>query len=134
MRPDGAFSFPLTGDIVAEGRSIEEVRQAVTQKLEKFIPEPVVTVSAEGLQGNTVFVIGQVGRPGQIPVPRQIDVIQALSIAGGMSQFAQLDDIKILRRVDGKLIAIPFNYKQVEKGKRLNQNIQLEPGDVVVVP
>ena len=134
VRPDGAFSFPLTGDIVAEGRSIEEVRQAVTQKLEKFIPEPVVTVSAEGLQGNTVFVIGQVGRPGQIPVPRQIDVIQALSIAGGMSQFAQLDDIKILRRVDGKLIAIPFNYKQVEKGKRLNQNIQLEPGDVVVVP
>jgi polysaccharide export outer membrane protein len=134
VRPDGFFSFPLVGDIQAEGKSIEQIRKNVAEHLEKYIPDPVVTVAAEGLSGNAVYVIGQVQRPGVIPAAGQIDVMQALSIGGGMSVFAQLDDIKILRRVNGKLIAIPFNYKDIEKGKRLNQNILLEPGDVVIVP
>jgi len=134
IRPDGAFSFPLTGDIQVEGKSIEQIRQAVAEKLEKYIPDPVVTVAVENLGGNMVYVIGQVQRPGEFQVGGQIDVMQALSIGGGTTAFAQLGDIKILRRVNGKLIAIPFDYKDVEKGKRLNQNILLEPGDVVVVP
>ena len=134
VRPDGLFSFPLVGDISAEGNSIEQIRNNVAEHLEKYIPDPVVTVAAESLAGNSVYVIGQVQRPGIIPAVGQIDVMQALSIGGGMSVFAQLSDIKILRRVNGKLIAIPFNYKDIEKGKRLNQNILLEPGDVVVVP
>jgi len=134
IRPDGAFSFPLVGDIQIEGKSIEQIRQALAEKLEKYIPDPVVTVAVENLGGNKVYVIGQVQRPGEFQVGGQIDVMQALSIGGGTTAFAQLGDIKILRRVNGKLIAIPFDYKDVEKGKRLNQNILLEPGDVVVVP
>ncbi len=134
VRPDGAFSFPLAGDIQAEGKSIEQIRQTVAEHLQKFIPDPVITVSVEGFGGNTVYVIGQVQRPGVIQATGQIDVMQALSIGGGTSVFAQLGDIKILRRVNGKLIAIPFNYKDIEKGKRLNQNIILKPGDVIVVP
>ena len=134
VRPDGFFSFPLVGDIQTEGKSIEQIRKNVADLLEKYIPDPVVTVAAESLAGNSVYVIGQVQRPGVIPAVGQIDVMQALSIGGGMSVLAQLDDIKILRRVNGKLIAIPFNYKDIEKGKRLNQNILLEPGDVVIVP
>ncbi len=134
VRPDGAFSFPLTGDVQAEGRSIEQIRQAVAERLEKFIPDPVVTVAAEGLGGNKVYVIGQVNRPGQFEASGQVDVMQALSMGGGTTTFAEVDDIKILRRVGNKLIAIPFNYKAVAKGKRLHQNIVLEPGDVVVVP
>ena len=134
VRPDGAFSFPLTGDIQAEGRSIEQIRQAVAKRLEKFIPDPVVTVAVEGLGGNKVYVIGQVNRPGDFDASGQVDVMQALSMGGGTTTFANVDDIKILRRVGNKLIAIPFDYKDVEKGKRLNQNIVLEPGDVVVVP
>jgi polysaccharide export outer membrane protein len=134
IRPDGAFSFPLTGDILAEGQSIEQIRQAVTERLEKYIPDPVVTVAVEGLGGNKVYVIGQVNRPGEFPAIGQLDVMQALSLGGGTTTFAQIDNIKILRRVNGVLIAIPFDYRDIEKGKRLNQNIVLEPGDVVVVP
>lgn len=134
VRPDGAFSFPLTGDIQAEGRSVEQVRQAVAERLERYIPDPVVTVAADDLGGNKVYVIGQVNRPGEFRAAGQIDVMQALSMGGGTTTFAQLGDIKILRRINGQLIAIPFDYKAVEKGKRLNQNIVLEPGDVVVVP
>ena len=134
VRPDGAFSFPLTGDIQTDGKSIEQIRQAVTDRLEKYIPDPVVTVAVENLDGNTVYVIGQVQRPGEFRTGAQIDVMQALSMGGGMTPFAQQGSIKILRRVNGKLIAIPFDYKDIEKGKRLNQNILLEPGDVVVVP
>ncbi len=134
VRPDGAFSFPLTGDIQAEGTSIEQIRQTVAERLEKFIPDPVVTVATEGLNGNKVYVIGQVNRPGEFAASGPVDVMQALSMGGGTTAFANLDNIKILRRTNGRLIAIPFDYKDVEKGKRLNQNIVLEPGDVVVVP
>lgn len=134
IRPDGAFSFPLAGDVHAEGQSIEQIRQAVTAGLERYIPEPVVTVAVENLSGNKVYVIGQVSRPGEFLAGGQVDVMQALSMGGGTTTFAQLGDIKILRRVNGTLIAIPFDYKDIEKGKRLQQNILLEPGDVVVVP
>ncbi|HJP38073.1 MAG: polysaccharide biosynthesis/export family protein [Gammaproteobacteria bacterium] len=134
IRPDGSFSFPLTGDILAAGQSIEQISQTVTEKLVKYIPDPVVTIAAENLSGNTVYVIGQVNRPGEFLAIGQLDVMQALSMGGGMTAFAQLGDIKILRRRNGKLIAIPFDYKDIEKGKRLHQNIVLEPGDVVVVP
>jgi len=135
VRPDGAFSFPLTGDIQAEGQSVEQIRQAVANRLERFIPEPVVTVAADDLGGNKVYVIGQVNRPGEFRATGQMDVMQALSMGGGMTAFAQTGDIRILRRgIDGRLIAIRFDYKDIEKGKRLEQNILLEPGDVVVVP
>jgi len=134
VRPDGVFSFPLAGDIQAEGKSIEQIRRTVEERLEKFIPDAVVTIAAEGLAGNRVYVIGQVNRPGEFQAGGQVDVMQALSMGGGTTTFAQISDIKILRRVNGILIAIPFNYKDIEKGKRLNQNILLKPGDVVVVP
>jgi polysaccharide export outer membrane protein len=134
VRPDGAMSFPLAGSIQTTGKTVEQLEVIVKQRLERFIPDPVVTVTIDQIMGNDVYVIGQVNRPGQfLPVAR-IDVIQALSLAGGTSPFAQLGNIKILRRVNGKLIAIPFDYGDIEKGKRLNQNIILEPGDVVVVP
>jgi len=134
VRPDGVFSFPLAGDIQAEGKSVEQVRRAVEERLEKYIPDSVVTVAVEGLAGNKVYVIGQVNRPGEFQAGGQVDVMQALSMGGGTTTFAQISDIKILRRVNGILIAIPFNYKDIAKGKRLNQNIILKPGDVVVVP
>ena len=134
VRPDGSFSFPLTGDIRAEGKSIEQIRMALFERLEKYIPDPVVTVSVRDLGGNKVYIIGQVNRPGEFRVTGQIDVMQALSVGGGMTPFAQVGDIKILRRINGKLVAIQFNYKDIEKGKRLEQNILLQPGDVVVVP
>jgi len=134
IRPDGAFSFPLAGEIKAEGQSIPQIQALLTERLERYIPEPVVTIATERVEGHNIYVIGQVQRPGKFNVSATVDVTQALSIAGGTTTFAKLDDIKILRRNNGILIAIPFDYGDIEKGKRLEQNIVLQPGDVVVVP
>jgi len=134
VRPDGAFSFPLTGDIQAEGKSVAQIRQALAERLSKYIPDPVVTVMARDLGGNKVYILGQVNRPGEFRATGQMDVMQALAMGGGMTAFAQVGDIKVLRRINGKLVAIRFDYKDIEKGKRLEQNILLQPGDVVVVP
>lgn len=134
VRPDGNITFPLAGEVKTAGDSIEHLRQLLAERLKKYIPDPVVTVSVAQLSGNTIFVIGKVNRPGNFPMVRNVDVMQALSIAGGTSTYAALNSIKILRRENGKLQAIPFEYGDVEKGKNLEQNIILKAGDVVVVP
>lgn len=134
IRPDGKFSFPLAGDIMAQGRSVEEIREILTDKLSTYIPDLVVSVAVLQVAGNKVFVIGQVNRPGEIVVNPQIDVMQALSMAGGMTAFAEVDAIKVLRRTAQGLITIPFSYSDVEKGTNLEQNIMLKAGDVLVVP
>lgn len=134
VRPDGYITFPLVGEIQAAGDSVETLRLLITKRLSKYIPDPIVTVSVQDLAGNTVYVLGQVNRPGVFPMARTIDVMQALSMAGGTATYAALNKIKILRRENGKLTAIPFEYGDVEKGKHLEQNILLKAGDVLVVP
>ena len=134
VRPDGAFSFPLSGDIVAEGRTVEDVRTEITAQLETFIPDLVVTVTVAEIRGNKIFVIGQVNTPGEFVVNPRVDVIQALSIAGGMTPFAQVNNIKILRRRNGQQRIQSFRYSDIIKGENLEQNILLEVGDVVLVP
>jgi len=134
VRPDGRINFPLVGEAQASGSSVEDLNKLITQKLEKYIPDPVVSVSIQQLSGNIVYVIGKVNRPGQFPILRNVDVMQALSMAGGTATYAALNKIKVLRRENGALTAIPFEYGEVEKGKNLRQNIILKPGDVVIVP
>ena len=134
IRPDGRINFPLVGEAQAAGSSVEDLRKLISDKLTKYIPDPVVSVSIQQLSGNIVYVIGKVNKPGQFPIPRNIDVMQALSMAGGTSTYAAVNKIKILRRDQGKLRAIPFEYGDVAKGKHLEQNIILQAGDVVVVP
>ena len=134
VRPDGEFSFPLAGQIQAEGKSIAEIQALLTERLTRYIPDPVVTVATLEIRGNKVYVLGQVARPGEFQVNPNVDVMQALSMAGGTTPFAQLDDIRILRREGAVLSAIPFKYGEVAKGKRLQQNVMLRAGDVVVVP
>lgn len=134
VRPDGHFSFPLAGDIRAEGTTVSQVESEITSRLSRFIPDPVVNVAVLEAQGSKVYVIGQVNRPGEFPVNRYVDVVQALAMAGGTTPFAQLNDIKILRREGGTQQAIPFSYGDVAAGRRLQQNIVLEPGDTVLVP
>lgn len=134
VRPDGAFSFPLSGDIVAEGRTVEAVRQDLTTRLSTYIPDLVVTVTVAEIHGNKIFVIGQVKTPGVFVVNPRVDVIQALSIAGGMTPFAQVNNIKILRRRNGEQTILDFRYTDIVKGEDLEQNVLLEVGDVVLVP
>ena len=134
IRPDGGLSFPLVGDIQTEGKNVEQLRKEITQRLSKYIPDPVVTVATKQAQGNVIFVTGRVNKPGSFISFRNLDVMQALSLAGGITPFASANSIKILRRVNGVETAIPFKYGQVEGGRKLKQNIFLQSGDVVVVP
>jgi len=134
VRPDNAFSFPLAGDISAENRSVQDLQSELTRRLSRYISDPVVTVSVREVLGNKVYVIGQVHKPGVFVVNPQVDVLQALSMAGGATPFAALNDIKILRRTGTVQIALSFKYGEVVKGKNLEQNFILQSGDVVVVP
>lgn len=134
IRPDGRFSFPLAGEVQAAGRTPDEVRLDIEDKLKKYIPEAVVTVIMEDFSGNRIYVIGQVNKPGMFIMNPQLTVLQALSLAGGSTPFAKLDDISILRGTGPAQKSLPFRYNQVVEGKSLQQNIALESGDVVVVP
>jgi polysaccharide export outer membrane protein len=134
VRPDGAFSFPLAGDVDTRGKSVEELRVELTGRLKRYVPDPVVTIAVRQIMGNRVFVIGQVNRPGDFQFSRPVDVMQALSMAGGTTSFAALNDIVILRRDKGELKKIAFRYAEVARGKDLGQNILLVSGDTIVVP
>jgi polysaccharide export outer membrane protein len=134
IRPDGNLSFPLSGEVQAAGRGVDEVRGDLEARLRKFVPEAVVTVAVKVLAGNRVFIVGKVLKAGDFVMGRPIDVMQAIALAGGATPFADLGGIRILRRTAGKLISIPFSYGEVESGRKLEQNILLQGGDTVVVP
>ena len=134
VRPDGGFSFPLIGEVQAQDRSIIQLRKEITERISKYIPDADVMVAAKQLQGNKVYVIGKVNRPGEFPMNRTLDVMQALAIAGGATQFANVDDIIVIRRGKNDQQVFKFDYNEVEKGENLQQNILLTSGDVVVVP
>jgi polysaccharide export outer membrane protein len=134
VRPDGGISIPLAGEIQAAGQSIDGLRREITGRLSGYIPDLAVSVAAKQLQGHKIYVIGKVARPGEFVLNSRVDVMQALSMAGGTVKFADLGAIKILRRTDGRGKVISFNYARIEKGEGLEQNVMLEVGDVVVVP
>jgi polysaccharide export outer membrane protein len=134
VRPDGRFSFPLAGEVQAAGRSADQVRQDIEVKLKSYIPEAVVTVIVEDVAGNRIYVIGQVNKPGMFVMNPQLNVLQALTLAGGSTPFAKLDNISVLRGSGSSQKTLPFRYSQVVEGKDLKQNIALESGDVVIVP
>jgi polysaccharide biosynthesis/export protein len=134
VRPDGGISFPLAGDFIVAGRTAAQVREELVRRLAKYIPEPVVTVSVARVASYRIYVLGRVNKPGDFQVGRNIDVLQALSIAGGMTPFASEDGIQIIRKVDGKPVSIPFDYSRIRKGGDLSQNITLKSGDVLLVP
>jgi len=134
VQPDGRISFPLVGVLTAAGSTVDEVQIRVAERLAQYIPDPVVTVSIREIRGNRVYVLGQVNSPGQFIINPRIDVVQALALAGGTTPFAELNDIKILRRTDDSQILIGFRYNDVTRGRNLDQNIILQSGDVVLVP
>jgi polysaccharide export outer membrane protein len=133
VTPDGTISFPLVGGVDASSLSVERLAAEIAQKLKKFIPDPVVTVSLKQMLGNRIYVIGKVNKPGEFVVNRNVDILQALSMAGGLNPFADGGAIQVLRRQDGKQTSMRFSYEAVEKGN-LAQNRMLLPGDVILVP
>lgn len=134
VRPDGKFTVPLAGEVVAARRTIDQVQTDITNRLKKYIPEAVVTVAVTKLEGNRIYVIGQVNKPGTFTMNPRLNVLQALSMAGGMTPFAATNDIIIMRNAGGQQRTLPFRYGEVAKGRNLEQNMSLEAGDVVIVP
>ena len=134
VAPDGGVAFPLVGEMSVIGKSIIELRQEFSERLARYISEPLVTVTVSEVLGNNIYVLGQVNRPGRFIVNPMVDVMQALSMAGGTTAFASLNNIVILRRRGSQQVAIRFKYGDVSSGKNLDLNIVLQSGDVVVVP
>jgi polysaccharide export outer membrane protein len=134
VAPDGNINMPLIGSIMAAGKPISVLQDEIADKLKYYIANPVVNVKLHQSTGNTIFVIGKVNKPGQFPVNRRIDVLQALSLAGGLTFYADEDSIHVLRRVGNEIKVFPFDYNEVMNGEHLEQNILLEPGDTVSVP
>jgi polysaccharide export outer membrane protein len=134
VRPDGGISFPLAGDMQAAGLTTDELRERLQERVRKLIPEAVVTVAVKAPNGNRVFVIGKVNRPGDFPLLRPTDVMQALSLAGGATPFASTNRIRVLHRDGTHETSIRFRYGEVAKGRHLDQNVLLQSGDTVVVP
>ena len=134
VSPDGYFSMPLLGEINTDGKSVTQLRKELVTRIQTFVPDADVTVMVKQALGNKIYVIGKVNRPGEYVLNRNVDVMQALSMAAGIAKFADVDQVKILRRTAKTQQVLSFDYSQVEAGKRLEQNIVLKPGDVVVVP
>ncbi len=135
VRPDGGISFPLAGNVEVAGKTVDEVTSIITERVQKYIPAAVVTVSVEQVAGYSVYVIGQVSAPGKFTLGRYVDVMQALTLAGGLTPFANADEITIRRRQpDGTEIVLPFDYGAVQSGRSIDQNVLLQSGDTVVVP
>ncbi len=134
VRPDGKISLPLLNDVQAAGLTPVQLAAVITQRLKQFIAEPHVTVIVSAMNSRKAYVMGQVARQGAIPLVSNLTVLQALSAAGGPVQFANIKKIYILRTEGGKQEVLPFNYAAVIKGKNPEQNINLKPGDTIVVP
>ncbi len=134
VRPDGGISFPLVGDIQVSGRTPLEVQDEIRSRLQRYVPDAEVTVSVDKISGYTVFVLGEVNNPGQFTLGRYVDVVQALTLAGGTTPYASERNMQILRRQDGREVTYGFDFRDIKRGRKLEQNIILQSGDVVVVP
>lgn len=132
--PDGMLSFPLIGDINVSNLTVTDIRQMVTKRISEFVPDATVTVMLSEINSLRAYVIGKVNSPGVYQIGMDTSVMQVLAMAGGLNAFASEGSIHVLRRENQKTVKIPFDYREVLKGKNLEQNITLKRGDVVVVP
>lgn len=134
VRPDGGITYPLVGEVQAGGLTANALSTKLVEKLQRYIPQPNVTVSVLRPVSNKIYVLGKVNRPGEFTATGYMDVLQALTMAGGLTPYADADDIKIIRRTETGSKMKLFDYDDVISGDRLDMNILLQAGDTVVVP
>jgi len=132
--PDGRISFPLIGEVQAAGRTLPDLKQEISKRMVKYAPKEEVNLEVKQVNSMLIYVIGRVNQPGRFVLNTNVNVLQALSIAGGLNPFAKRNDIKIFRREGAATKVLPFKYDQVTVGEKLEQNITLQRGDVIVVP
>jgi polysaccharide biosynthesis/export protein len=134
VRPDGKISLTLLNDIQAAGLTPNQLRENLTQAAAKYVTDPSVTVIVKSINSRKVYVTGQVNKPGPYLLNDNMTVLQMLAVAGGLQEWADADHILVMRTENGQTKSYKFNYKDVRKGKSLQQNIPLKPGDTIVVP
>jgi len=134
VRPDGRISLPLLNDVQAAGLTPEQLRVNLTQLATKYIEEPTVTVVVKQINSRKVYITGQVAKPGPYPLMGPLTVLQLIALSGGLQEYADSENISVVRTVNGKPTRSRFNYKDFTRGKNLEQNIELKPGDQVIVP
>ena len=134
VRPDGRISLPLLNDISAAGLTPDQLRDRVLQRAATLVEDPQATIVVKSVNSRKVFITGMVEKPGSYPLTNRTTVLQLIATAGGLREFAKSGDIVMIRNEHGRETRFRFDYKQVVKGKRLEQNLELKPGDTVVVP
>jgi polysaccharide export outer membrane protein len=132
--PDGKISFPLIGELDVGGKTVARIKGEVEAKITRYVPDVVLSVDVRQVNSMTVYVIGKVNSPGRFVMNGNLNVLQALSSAGGLNPFAKKGEIKIFRQEGDRTVIHPFDYEEVAAGKNLDRNIPLKRGDVIVVP
>jgi polysaccharide export outer membrane protein len=132
--PDGKISFPLIGEVHASDRTLGQLKGEIEERLKPFVPDPVLSVSIRQVNSMIIYVIGRVNNPGRFALTTNVNVLQALAMAGGLNPFAARNEIKVFRQENGQNTVIPFRYDDVARGARLEQNIWLKRGDVLLIP
>ena len=134
VRPDGRIALPLINEVVAAGLTPEQLHQKLTEESKKYMEDANITVVVREINSRKAFITGEVHKPGPYPLTAPTTVMQLIALAGGLREYADAKKIMIMRSENGRQISLPFNYKDVASGKKLQQNIELKPGDSVVVP
>jgi polysaccharide export outer membrane protein len=134
VRPDGKVSLPLLNDVQATGFTPAQLKDRIVEESRKYVEDPNVTVVVKQINSRKVFITGEVRKPGPYPLTAPTTVLQMISIAGGLADYAKVEKIMVVRNDNGKPVSFKFNYKEVIEGKKLAQNIELKPGDTVIIP
>jgi polysaccharide export outer membrane protein len=134
VRPDGRIALPLINEVQAAGLTPEQLHQRLTEESKKYMEDANITVVVREINSRKAFITGEVNKPGPYPLIAPTTVLQLISIAGGLHEYADSKKILIVRNENGRPTSYPFNYKDVISRKNLRQNIELKPGDTVIVP
>jgi polysaccharide export outer membrane protein len=134
VRPDGKISLPLLNDVQAAGLTPTQLRDQLTEGAKQYVADPNVTVVVRQINSRKVYITGQVNKPGPYTLGAATTILQLIATAGGVMEYAHSDKIIVMRTENGKQLSYPFDYKAVVARKNLKQNIELKPGDTVIVP
>lgn len=134
VRPDGKISLSLLNDVDAAGLTPDQLREKLVEASKEFFEDPNITVVVKTINSRKVFIMGSVAKVGPFPLTAPTTVMQLLALAGGLGEYADSENIRIIRTENGKSVSYKVNYKEVRSGKKLQQNIELKPGDTIVVP
>jgi len=134
VRPDGKISLPLLNDVQAAGLTPAQLRDRLTEEARRYVEDPNVTVVVHEIHSRNVYITGDIGHAGPYPLTGPMTVLQLIAVAGGLGTYADGKKIIIVRTENGRQVTYPFNYKDVVTRKSLKQNIELKPGDTVIVP